>query len=43
MTSIAGVSLRLLCFELQQRGGAHRHALSLINYGDASDSEHIDE
>ena len=26
-----------LCFEQQQRGNANRHALSLINHGDASD------
>ena len=44
MTSIIGVSLRLfLTFLQQQRGSAHYHTLSLINHGDASDSENIDE
>ena len=33
----------LLCFEQQQRSSAHYHALSLINHGDANDSEDIDE
>ena len=36
MTSIVGESLGLfLMFEQQQRGSAHKHALSLINHGDA--------
>ena len=44
MISIVDVSLRLfLTFEQQQTGSAHKHAMSLINYGDASDSEDIDE
>ena len=32
-----------LHFEQQQRGSAHWHALSLINHGDANDSENIDK
>ena len=32
-----------LCFQQQQRGSAHWHALSLIDHGDASDSEDLDE
>ena len=43
MATIAGLSPRLLYFEQQQRSSVHRHALSLINHGDASDSEDIDE
>ena len=39
-----GASLRLfLMFEQQQKGSAQKHALSLINHGDASDTENIDE
>ena len=35
MISIVGVSLRLfLTFEQQQRGNAHKYAMSLINHGD---------
>ena len=35
MISIFGVSLRLfLTFEQQQRGSAHKHAMSLINHGE---------
>ena len=42
--SIIDVSLRLLhTCEQQQTGSAHKHAMSLINYGDTSDSEDIDE
>ena len=44
MISIVDVLLRLfLTFEQQQTGSAHKHAMSLINYGDTSDSEDIDE
>ena len=44
MISIVKVSPRLfLTFEQQLTGSAHKHAMSLINYGDASDSEDIDE
>ena len=32
-----------LCFEQQQNGSAYWHALTLINHGDASDSEDIGE
>ena len=42
--SIVNVSLRLfLTFEQQKTGSADKHAMSLINYADASDSEDIDE
>ena len=35
MTSIVGESLGLfLTFEQQQRGSAHKHAMSLINHGE---------
>ena len=52
MISIFGVSLRLfLIFGQQQRGSAHKHAMSQACYvidkswgiGDASDSKDIDE
>ena len=41
-TSIAGVFNYFLHFEQRLRGSAQRHALSLINHGDASDGEDID-
>ena len=42
--SIIDVSLRLFhTFEQQQTGRALKHAMSLINHGDASDSKDIDE
>ena len=43
MVTIAGLSPRLLYSEQQQRSSVHQDALSLINHGDASDSEDIDE
>ena len=46
MTSIIGVSKRLFLtqvFEQHQRGSTHKHAMSLINHGDSSDSEDMDE